>query len=284
MASENTSDTTCEKYCRYFQLPLPSEECKTEFTNDVRFGEHVKRVHGQKKLCLVKVCHRGECEKFHGLLLRRHEFCDINDQCKHRFIHLGSLNRHIKKYHPNHWNSLESLNSHIASHQASGSSNLMPKSKKQKVEQETEVKKKIKYERSSDEKQKCPICDSMFLISDLQKHINKCAHKCDLCNAVFKSKDGLIRHKAIVHEGKQPWNQDGQVHEEEKVFHCEVCNKYFTSNALLTRHNNEVHEEKPFDCKKCNRSYTSERSLKAHDNSVHARKEATTVVIRYLRP
>ena len=129
------------------------------------------------------------------------------------------------------------------------------------------------------------------------------ATMCHVCNKKFVNRSLLKEHLRLEHgqsfdeENKNEIaNQQEQnfcgcsrseckkVHEREKLFHCQVCDKYFTLRASLTRHNNEVHEEKPFDCKKCDKFFTSERSLKAHDNSVHARKEAITVVIKYLRP
>ena len=127
--------------------------------------------------------------------------------------------------------------------------------------------------------------------------------RCHVCNRNYLDNSALKIHLQLEHgqsfdeenrneiANQQEHNFCGcsrseckKVHEKEKLFHCEECDKYFTLKASLTRHNNEVHEEKPFNCEKCDKFYTSERSLKAHDNSVHARKEAITVVIRYLRP
>ena len=99
MASENKASTICQKYCQYFEILFPPQECKVEFKDDSEFEPHLKCVHDQK-LC---DCVRANCEKFHIWSMRRVHFCYESDECKKRFILPRHLTRHKNEEHVG-WN------------------------------------------------------------------------------------------------------------------------------------------------------------------------------------
>ena len=56
---------------------------------------------------------------------------------------------------------------------------------------------------------------------DLEKYPEKQSFQCEICQASFKYKQGLKRHKLSVHDGMKP-------------FKCDICDATFTQNNFET--------------------------------------------------
>ena len=69
-------------------------------------------------------------------------------------------------------------------------------------------------------------------------------------------------------------NEEGFVHEGQKLFKCSICYERFSTSWNLNRHYDTVHEgKKPFKCSACDKSFTLDQTLKLHIASVHEGKK-----------
>ena len=85
--------------------------------------------------------------------------------------------------------------------------------------------------------------------------------KCNICSSLFKTKPGLKRHIATLHDGKKP-------------FKCNVCDASFAQKAHLNTHVASVHEgKKPFHCNICDASFAQKPHLNTHVASIHEEKQ-----------
>ena len=97
---------------------------------------------------------------------------------------------------------------------------------------------------------------------DLEKIIEKQSIQCEICQASFKYKQGLKRHKLSVHDGKKP-------------FKCEICYYSCSQKPNLKRHVDSVHgKKKPFECEICDYSCSLKYALKRHVASIHGEKKS----------
>lgn len=83
--------------------------------------------------------------------------------------------------------------------------------------------------------------------STTTRTINK---ECDVCYKVFKSYDGLIRHK-FAHSGV-------------RKYECDMCNKNFSSASNLAGHKLVHSNIKKHKCHACDKSFKTFRALKVH--------------------
>lgn len=131
----------------------------------------------------------------------------------------------------------------------------------------------------------CEICGKTC--SELYKlqvhmtvHNENMKYKCDICNAVLKSKTTIIRHiqshfgmlpvekydcpicRKIL-SGSQSYKQHQLIHTGQQRFHC-MCGKVFLRKATYKWHVQRKHSKIPFQCEICQKNFASPVSLKTH--------------------
>ena len=80
--------------------------------------------------------------------------------------------------------------------------------------------------------------------------------KCDLCEKVFTTKEGLRNHKFVIHEGKR--------------YECTICeNEKFMTPETLKKHIRIVHDGILYQCETCGQILTTKKGLKDHVLTVH---------------
>lgn len=105
----------------------------------------------------------------------------------------------------------------------------------------------------------CDICEKRprhsFELHMLRYHSDK-GHKCDVCDATFKTYSNLRAHMLI--------------HSTEKKFLCAICGRSFISMTLCVRHEDFVHKDiRKFNCQYCERSFYFRYRLQDHINAFH---------------
>jgi hypothetical protein len=80
-------------------------------------------------------------------------------------------------------------------------------------------------------------------------------YKCEECEAVFKSKNGLLRHTSSKHEGI--------------VYSCNRCEYQATRPDELKTHQQFKHEGVKYSCNQCEYQATRQSHLKSHQQSKH---------------
>ena len=142
----------------------------------------------------------------------------------------------------------------------------------------------------------CPICldDVTYGPYDsknsLRKHMynehKNVQFKCDICEAIFKSRDGFVNHKKLLHSGerikfpceecsqefysKSAYGNHVAKHKGEPSLSCELCSKKFYSTFYLQKHRNEhKHENRRFYCTQCEYSGKSRTALRCHTSTQH---------------
>ena len=115
---------------------------------------------------------------------------------------------------------------------------------------------------------KCKLCGKIFTEDALKPHIRSVhvAHKeteypCNICNKVYKSYNGLDRHKKVHTEAP---NQ----------YECDICHKMFAQNATMQRHKRIHLNIKPFLCDVCGTRFTQSTGMKSH-RKTHFHKDGT---------
>jgi hypothetical protein len=119
----------------------------------------------------------------------------------------------------------------------------------------------------------CQICSRRFLTEEkLNEHKEKFhsdgnekrIHKCDECEASFKSENHLKQHKGFRH---------GKV--DDLKFSCDYCNRKYAFKYVLNQHMKLHVGRSSFDCDLCNNEVKFRRlnSLKQHFTSVHGTDE-----------
>ena len=79
--------------------------------------------------------------------------------------------------------------------------------------------------------------------------------KCDQCEKIFTTKEGLISHKRVIHEGFR--------------YECTVCDYTCAQKNSLLRHTRIVHEGILHQCERCGQVLTTEKGLQEHIMAVH---------------
>ena len=112
---------------------------------------------------------------------------------------------------------------------------------------------------------------------------NKKLHKCEECEAIYKSQSSLWRHASSKHKGnyysckycgykatRQSHRKTHQesIHEGIK-YSCEYCGFKASQQSNIKRHQDSVHKGVKFSCDKCDNHFTLQDSLKTHIKSVH---------------
>ena len=141
----------------------------------------------------------------------------------------------------------------------------------------------------------CKICDASFKKKDLEDHVKsvheiligeKKSFRCPLCEKIFESKMGIIRHIDLYHKGleklecptcKREFRGKGVldrhiavVHERKKPHLCTICGKAFPAGFVLKKHIRLVHEGKrPHVCDSCGKTFKTPHQLKNHILSSH---------------
>ena len=141
----------------------------------------------------------------------------------------------------------------------------------------------------------CKICDASFKKKDLEDHVKsvheiligeKKSFRCPLCEKIFESKMGIIRHIDLYHKGleklecptcKREFRGKGVldrhiavVHERKKPHLCTICGKAFPAGFVLKNHIRLVHEGKrPHVCDSCGKTFKTPHQLKNHILSSH---------------
>ena len=111
---------------------------------------------------------------------------------------------------------------------------------------------------------KCYQCPAIFETKkELTRHVMKehfyeKTYDCESCSEVFTREDNLIRHKKVVHIGK------------DSKFTCQDCGKNFTRKDALIRHKTSIHATDAIDilCVKCNATFNRDSNFERHKKSV----------------
>ena len=141
----------------------------------------------------------------------------------------------------------------------------------------------------------CKMCDASFKKKDLEDHMKsvheiligeKKSFRCPLCEKIFESKMGIIKHINLNHKGleklecptcKREFRGKGVlnkhiavIHEGKKPHLCTICGKAFPSGFVLKHHIRLVHEGKrPHVCDNCGKTFKTPQQLKNHILSSH---------------
>ena len=143
----------------------------------------------------------------------------------------------------------------------------------------------------------CPICldgvtyghhDSK---NSLRKHMynehKNVQFKCDICDNIFKSKEGFINHKKLLHSGerikytceecsqdyynKNSYENHVAKHNGEPSYCCDKCNKKFYTAFKLQSHGYEhKNENRRFYCTQCEYSSKTRVALRRHMSTLHS--------------
>ena len=114
-----------------------------------------------------------------------------------------------------------------------------------------------------EEEQKCFICNDTFDKYSLESHLllhEKSAKikevKCNICDKVYASQDGLNTHKIFSHK------------QEMKHF-CDLCNKSFIQKAIYIAHLEKHESIRSVKCMQCEKSFPKRSEMLRHDREVH---------------
>ena len=142
----------------------------------------------------------------------------------------------------------------------------------------------------------CDICGKSYKWQENLQHHMDYTHflktiQCPQCERSFASKQTLIRHTNVVHEGipeeknficdkcSRSYNENGKLLRHIKTFHdkifefkCQICTKEYPKKDQLKYHMESVHEKLRMTCDICGK-VTDRKSLKAHMKFVHEKKE-----------
>lgn len=109
----------------------------------------------------------------------------------------------------------------------------------------------------------CQFCDANFTdraelgVHNREKHQNERPWTCSLCNASYRCRFDLTRHK-LKHEGR-------------KFYACGSCGQDFYASADLKQHEASVHSavprSKPFMCGQCGKRFFTRGHLNTHRRS-----------------
>lgn len=117
---------------------------------------------------------------------------------------------------------------------------------------------------------KCPLCPKSFPQQEsLNVHLRlthsgrQAKFPCTDCDEIFTYKDGIIRHRRLVH---------GDVNAE-SVYQCEDCLMKFSTKDYLRRHR-QIHEEvnnsSLLKCPDCPKTFALARYLRYHQQLIHS--------------
>ncbi|XP_052798040.1 zinc finger protein 26-like [Mya arenaria] len=140
----------------------------------------------------------------------------------------------------------------------------------------------------------CYVCGQMYrghtaLRAHLNTHNEELNYKCDQCDAAYKSRGSLFKHKEQNHPKDgirktftckvclQPFSRKeilkhhivvkNHVSDEQPmpdVVPCKVCGKLFGHTASLTKHMQRQHSEKKSSCTECGKAFSCNSNLRQH--------------------
>ena len=124
-------------------------------------------------------------------------------------------------------------------------------------------------------KKVCSIC--LKPVVDLTRHV-RTQHKngdkrdfpCNVCNAQFRTKFSLQRHKETVHLKVKAWA-------------CDLCEKSFGEKRDMERHKKAVHfgiknKNNLWNCPECNITFKLRKEYDSHKSSYHAQLSEEEIV------
>ncbi|PNP43892.1 hypothetical protein TGAMA5MH_04176 [Trichoderma gamsii] len=116
--------------------------------------------------------------------------------------------------------------------------------------------------------------------------------RCPICNASFKSKQGMQRHEKAKHSDEKPFkcDEDGcdaafafkdyltthkrSKHLKERLHKCNECTASFFEKGGLEQHQATVHrKERNFKCDECGRDFGTAGDRKKHISEVHLKEK-----------
>ena len=141
----------------------------------------------------------------------------------------------------------------------------------------------------------CKMCNASYKKKDLEDHVKsvheiligeKKSFRCPLCEKIFESKMGIIRHVDLYHKGLEKLecptckrefkgkgvlnNHIAVIHERKKPHLCTICGKAFPTGFVLKNHIKLVHEGKrPHVCDTCGKTFKTPQQTKNHILSSH---------------
>ena len=108
----------------------------------------------------------------------------------------------------------------------------------------------------------CDICNAIYKTQDgLENHIkqNHVNYKCGDCKKSLTGLYNMKRHIKLVHEEKKP-----------PAYSCSFCAARFMTKQGMKKHILSTHEGvKPFECDVCHSKFSQGHGLKKHKASFH---------------
>ena len=111
--------------------------------------------------------------------------------------------------------------------------------------------------------------------------------KCDICEAIFKSRDGFVNHKKLLHSGERikyscekcpisyynenTYENHVAKHNGEPTYSCDKCSKKFYTAHRLQKHGyDHKNKNKKLYCTQCEYSTIHRQAFKRHMATLHS--------------
>lgn len=253
--------------------------CDARFQGRKALVQHKISMHKFKPPEKIYFCHCGENFPSFAKLFYHKETHDTKPKnckyCTQKFIHIISLNRHIRTAHNdktiensekcqicNKSLSKHSIRSHMKIHTGNNIYNCFICNKNFSTKWNLKQHKYVHQNRST-KPHKCQLCPSAFIrLQDYKYHMN--SHKkvysfvCNQCGRRFIRKYNYLRH---VKE-----------HEQEKKYQCTItgCTKVFHRKYYLTEHMRTHTGTRPFVCTICSKTSSTKSNHNKHLKIHHA--------------
>ena len=211
--------------------------CNEQFPTQSGFYAHNKSVHAD----VPKETKKGRPAKYTCYVGTQIQ-CEV---CQQKLACSSSLNRHMKRFHPN------------------------DKNKSQNESKEETKEKKVKVELVHG-KHDCLLCETSFTDESLLSHHMRMNHKedgvfkCPICLEKFDEKNFILFHMTEVHHIGQFKHK------------CDTCDKPFVRFHELKVHNLKAHTNLlKLVCQICGKEFNGKGSLEGHMKHIHNEYQIT---------
>ena len=258
----------------YFDRSIDCDFCDGKYANKYTLKAHVKKMHKNADLSLLKC---NQCDKtcYSKRLLSEHQRRKhgpfVCGQCTKEFKTKGSLRWHQKQVH---------------------TTELRLKCTQCKSVLKTRAALKFHCRRVHDMERnyECnvPDCGKTFftrtsLTAHSRTHTGIKPFVCNLCQKAFSQKSNLQVHQKTVHVTKRMYHCDesdcnksfktalalrlhyANIHEKSSMYPCDLCNKSFGTSKALSQHVRRVHDKEiNYRCHQCGKGFFQKGQYKYH--------------------